>query len=188
MEISNDNSWLQQLSCGKAEAYRQLFLRYYSLLGVFAYRYLSDKQLCEDVVHDVFLELYQQKDRFLTISALKTYLYNAVRNRCIDFLRHYKVEERHAALLMAQEEVFYEDQVLEAEVYTLLKKAIAELPGQTRRVYDLILQGYSNPEIAEKMGLTEEAVKAHRKRGKKLLREKLAYLLSVSLLLRLFLS
>lgn len=189
MEINDDHTWLQQLSCGEAGAYRQLFQRYYTLLGVFAYRYLSDKQLCEDIVHDVFLELYQQKDRFLTINALKSYLYNAVRNRCIDFLRHYKVEGRYAALWMAEkEEAFYESRVLEAETYALLKKAIAELPDQTRKVYDLVLQGYSNPEIAEKMGLSEDAVKAYRKRGKKILRDKLANLLAVSLLLRLFLS
>lgn len=189
MESENDHIWLQQLSRGDAQAYRQLFHCYYSLLGVFAYRYLNDKQLCEDIVHDVFLELYQQKDRFLTINALKTYLYSAVRNRCVDFLRHHKVQVRYAELFLAEkEEAFYDSQVLEAEAYNLLKKAITELPNQTRGVYDLVLQGYTNQEIAEKMGLTEDAVKAHKKRGKKILRDKLAYLLSVSLLIRLFLS
>lgn len=189
MANETDHIWLQQLSCGEAKAYRVLFDRYYTLLGVFAYRYLNDKQLAEDVVHDVLLELVQDKGRFLTIHALKTFLYSAVRNRCVDLLRHHKVQARYAGRMLAEnEEFFYENQILEAEVYALLRKAISELPGQTRTVYDLVLQGYNNGEIADKMGLTEDAVKAHRKRGKKILKDKLKYLMAVSLLLKVFLS
>lgn len=189
MENKTDYRWLDELSRGREEAYRLLFERYYALLGVFAYRYLNDRQLCEDVIHDVFLELYQGKERFLNIIALKSYLYRAVRNRCVDLLRHQRIRTRYEEQMCGEEqEAFYEEGVLEAEAYALLKKAITELPEQTRAVYDLVLQGLNNREIAGKLSLTEDAVKAHKKRGKKILREKLEYLLSVSLLLRLFLS
>lgn len=189
MTDNTDHIWLSNLSIGDEGAYRLLFERYYALLGAFAYRYLNDRQLCENVVHDVFLGLYQEKERFLDISALKSYLYSAVRNRCVDLLRHRQVESRYEKEEREnEEEAFYEEGILEAEAYVLLKKAITELPGQTREVYDLVLQGYNNPEIAEKLSLTENAVKAHKKRGKKILREKMEHLLSVSLIIRLFLS
>lgn len=189
MEDKTDHIWLEELRRGKEDAYRLLFKRYYALLGVFAYRYLNDRQLCEDAVHDVFLELFQAKERFITIVALKTYLYNAVRNRCVDMLRHDRVKARYAEQVITEKEnLFYYNQVLEAESYLLLKKAIADLPGQTRLVYDYVLQGYNNQEIAEKIGITEDAVKAYKKRGKKILRDKLKYLSSFSLLIRIFLS
>lgn len=180
--------WLNGLSTGEEEAYRLLFREYYALLAMFAYRYLEDRQLSEDVIHDVFLELYEDKERFLTIATLKSYLYNAVRNRCIDLLRHRQIASCYEEEVKGSEEEFYEEGILEAEAYALLRKAIAELPGHTGNVYDLVLQGYSNPEIAEKLSLTEDAVKAYKKRGKKILREKLGHLLAVSLLIRVFLS
>lgn len=179
---------MRDLSKGAEDAYRLLFSRYYSLLGIFAFRYLNDKQLCEDVVHDVFLDLYQSRENFRTVLTLKSYLYGAVRNRCIDVLRHQQVKGRYEAqVLEAGKEAFYEDGILETEAYALLKEAITELPDQTRAVYDLVLHGFTNQEIAEKLNLTEDAVKAHKKRGKKILREKLEYLLSASLIIRLFL-
>ena len=183
-----DYIWLTGLSRGEEQAYRLLFREYYALLAVFAYRYLNDRQLSEDVIHDVFLGLYQEKERFLNIMTLKSYLYNAVRNRCVDILRHQQIATRYEEEVKGNGEDFYEEGILEAEAYVLLRKAITELPGQTGSVYDLVLQGYSNAEIAEKLSLTEDAVKAHKKRGKKLLREKLGHLLAVSLLIRLFLS
>lgn len=189
METVSDCKWLESLSRGREDAYKLLFSRYYSVLGVFAYRYLNDRDLCEDAVHDVFLELFQTQKKFNTTIALKTWLYNAVRNRCVDILRHDKVKARYAEQMASeQENAFCYSQILEAESYLLLKKAIAELPGQTRMVYDLVLQGYNNSEISQKMGLTEDAVKAHKKRGKKLLRDKLKYLLSFHLIIKILLS
>lgn len=189
LETVSDCKWLEGLSTGREDAYKLLFSRYYAVLGVFAYRYLNDRSLCEDAVHDVLLELFQTKERFNTIVALKTYLYNAVRNRCVDILRHDKVKARYAEQIVSEKEnAFCYSQILEAESYLLLKKAIAELPEQTRIVYDLVIQGYNNSEISRKMGLTEDAVKAHKKRGKKLLRDKLKYLLSSSLIIKILLS
>lgn len=189
MENKSDNIWLELLSLGEEKAYKWLFTQYYSVLGVFAYRFLRDRALCEDVVHDVFLELYQTRERFGNIIALKTYLYNSVRNRCVDLLRHGKVEARYAEELARRDGAsFCYNQVLESEVYLILRKVIAELPDPVRIVYDYVLQGYNNQEIAEKMGLTEDAVKAHKKRGKKLLRDKLEYLLSLPFISCLFWS
>ena len=65
-------------------------------------------------------------------------------------------------------------------MYGLLKQAILELPEQTSNVYQLVLLGCDNRDISEKLGLTEDSVKAHRKRGKKLLKERLQNLMAVN--------
>ena len=168
--------WLQQLSAGSEKAYKQLFERYYSLLATFAHKYLLDNQLAEDAVHDVLLNLYQQKEKFNSIVLLKSYLYNSVRNRCLNLLEHQKVAREYAAGSMRQENN-WKYSFLEAEVYEQLREAIDSLPEQQRKIFDLTLQGYNNGEIAGTLGITEDAVKAHKKRGKKLLREKLQHLM-----------
>lgn len=188
MKIQSEDIWLKQLSKGTEEAYKLLFDRYYSLLGVFAYRYLNDKQEAEDAINDVLLGLYQDKEKFETISALKAYLYNSVRNRCLNILRHNKIRSRYREEIAGQTETsFFLNQILESEVYELLEKAIGELPEQTRIVYQLVIQGYNNKEIAAKTGLSEDAIKAYKQRGKKILKERLQHLLILLIIFR-FLS
>lgn len=177
MGSKSDDIWLQQLSTGTDEAYELLFTNYYSSLGMFAYRYLNDRQKAEDAVHDVLLELYQNWEKFDTITSLKAYLYNSIKNRCLNILKHDKIHNRYATFITSSEQDFCDNRILEIETYELLKEAVNQLPEQTRKVYDLVLQGYDNPDIAKKLDLSDDAVKAHRKRGKKLLKDKLQHLL-----------
>lgn len=189
MEHQTEDIWLKQLSAGTEEAYKLLFARYYSTLGVFANRYLNDRQMAEDAIHDVILELFQDKEKFETILALKAYLYNSVRNRCLNILRHDKIRVKYAEKMAREKDsYFFHNQILEAEAHELLEQAIAELPKQTRIVYELVLQGYNNQEIAERTGLSEDAVKAHKQRGKKILKEKLQHLLTIWILIRILLT
>lgn len=189
MKSLQEDIWLKQLSDGTEEAYKLLFDRYYSLLGVFAFRYLNDKQKAEDAVHDVLLGLCQEKGRFENITALKAYLYNSVRNRCLNILRHDKIKAKYAEESAGvAENAFFQNQVLEAEAYELLEEAISQLPRQTQKVYELVLQGYDNKEIVIRTGLTEDAVKAHKQRGKRILREKLQHLFLFWMLFRILLE
>ena len=74
--------------------------------------------------------------------------------------------------IQKEEYDFFLNQILEEEVYTLLKEAIDSLPGQMKRVYELALLGHSNEEIAKILSISVDAVKALKKRGKKILQEK----------------
>lgn len=177
----SEEIWLQQLSKGTEKAYMQLFERYYALLSMFAFRYLADKQLAEDAVHDVVLNLWQRKEKFVSITTLKSYLYNAVRNRCLNILDYNQVRNVYVRKMVEQktEEFYY----LETEVYDKLRDAINTLPEQQRRIFDLTLQGFDNAEIAEKLNISLDAVKSHKKRGKKQLKESLENLMFWSVIL-----
>ena len=92
--------------------------------------------------------------------------------------KHLEVKEKYIVELSQKEEYdFFLNQILEEEVYTLLKEAIDSLPGQMKRVYELALLGHSNEEIAKILSISVDAVKALKKRGKKILQEKLKYLI-----------
>lgn len=189
MQYSQENIWLQQLSIGTESAYKQLFDHYYCLLAMFACRYLEDRQQAEDAVHDVLLNLYQQKERFNSITLLKSYLYNSVRNRCLNVLDHDKVVREYASDVVEKERTgTWKYNMLETEVYEQLREAIHTLPEPQRKIFDLTLDGYNNTEIAQLLELTEDAVKAHKKRGKKLLREKLQNLMYCSLIINILVN
>ncbi len=184
MQYPQDEIWLQELGYGKERAYQRLFDQYYRLLAIFSFKYLNDRQQAEDAVHDVLLSLYQQKERFNSITLLKSYLFNAVRNRCLNILEHQKVAREYTTKIIQLTGTNLDEyNYIESEVYEQLREAIRQLPEVQRRVFDLTLQGYDNAAIAEEMGISEDAVKSHKKRGKKLLKEKLQHLMYWSLII-----
>jgi RNA polymerase sigma-70 factor (ECF subfamily) len=181
-EVS-ERAWLDALERRDNEAYRLLFERYFHALCSFAGKYLvTSREAPADAVQDVLFEFWLKRPRVETILALKTYLYRGVRNRCLDALKHDRVQEKYQSRQSLEEQSsFFLQQVLEEEVYAHLKEAIDALPDATREVYNLVLLGYDNPRIAAMLGITMDAVKARRKRGKEILKEKLKHLFALLL-------
>lgn len=95
MEKENGNSWLEGLYKGEEKAYETLFDEYFFALTSFAVKYLKDREAAEDIVQDILYELWLNKKHFATIISLKVYLYQSVCNRCLNVLKHLKVESRY---------------------------------------------------------------------------------------------
>ena len=180
MEYQEDRVWLKALSHSNEEAYCFLFKRYYYALYSFACKYLKDHDLAEDMVQDVLYELLIDTQKFDSIISLKSYLYTSVRNKCLNVIKRFEVKQKYLTEIIGQEPDFFLNRILEEEVYALLKQAILELPEQTCKVYKLVVLGLDNRDIAKELEISEDAVKAHRKRGKKLLKEKLQNLMSIN--------
>lgn len=177
--------WIIELCKGDEKAYKIFFEEYYQILGVFALKYVKEKEIAEDIVNDVVLELYSRKLKFENLIALKSFLYLSIKNRSLNYIRHHNARERyfHDASQKQQEE-FFLDNIIEEEMYFLLEKAVNELTDPIRQIYRLSFQGSSNEEIAEQLNLTLDSVKSYKKRGKSVLREKLkglVYFLSITL-------
>ena len=172
--LVNEQIWLQELGKGEANAYRELFRLFYARLGNLAFHFVEERAVAEDIVQDILYELWTKKLHFENFISLKVYLYRMVRSRCLDILKHRKVEKKYFQELRHKEDSeFFLHQFLEDELYILLKKAISSLPCPLRRIFELVLDGCDNTEIAGMLHLSVDAVKSHKKRGKKILQEKL---------------
>ncbi len=182
----NQQDWIKQLCSGEEEAYCFFFEQYYSILGVFALKYVKEQAIAEDIVNDVIFELYSSKRVFLDIVSLKSFLFTSIKNRSLNYLRDRKARERylHDPQTTNDTEEFFLDTIIEEEIYFLMQKALTELPDKIRKIYKLSLSGESNEAIATQLNLTVDSVKAYKKRGKQMLKEKLQNLftfLSVSI-------
>ena len=133
--------------------------------------------MAEDIVQDIILELYSRRLRFNTPVALKSFLFLSVKNRALNFLRRQRAQE-HYLSISVEEESFFLNNIIREEVYYHLQKMIGELSDPVRKIYELTLQEFSNEEIAEQLGLTVDSVKAHKKRGKQILKERLKGLMA----------
>lgn len=180
--MEEQSVWLKQLCEGNESAYKVFFEEYYQVLGVFALKYVKERPIAEDIVNDVILELYTHKRNFNNILALKSFLYLSVKSRCFNHIRHSRAKEKYCQYSMKEEkESFFLDNILQEEVYLLLKAAITQLPGQTRKVYELSLEGLSNEAIAQELSLSVDSVKAYKKRGKQFLKDHLRGLMGILL-------
>src|SRR5439155_1527064 len=91
--ISEERDWAARVRAGDAAAFERAFRTYHAALCKFACRYVHSPEIAQELVHDVFARLWEERAR-LSVGRLKSYLYTAVRNLAVSHLRHQLVERR----------------------------------------------------------------------------------------------
>jgi len=171
--MNADNRLLvRQISCGDEKAFKVLYEGFYHALLAVACRYV-EIETAKDIVQDTFFKLWSTPQKFVQITDLRFYLYRSVQNQCLNYIRDKKVEENYRNAIEIVSEDFFYNVLLEEEVFMRLREAIRELPGKYKEVINLNLEGLNDKEIALHLGISLDAVKQQKKRGKEQLREKL---------------
>ena len=150
-------------------AYKQ----YFSSLVGFAYQYVEDSDTSEDIVQEMFGKLWNKADGIDIRTNLKSYLFGAVRNACLNFLRHQKVVESHESDLgdrEVQQIAFLEMDELQGKV----DEALAQLPEKRRQIFELSrFEEKKYHEIAEELDISIKTVETQMSRALKVMREML---------------
>lgn len=167
-----------------------LFSKYYARLCYYAYKLIKNQDAAKDLVQDVFLTYWNKRDAYSSELAIKNFFYLALRNACLNFIRHDAVEKKFADSLT--DDMIVEEKGLEylikAEAIASIQAAIEQLPEGCKTVLKLAyFEGLKNDEIATELGVSINTVKTQRQRALNLLRLRLsnsAYLLLLTLLPR----
>ena len=179
-----EESFLQRINTKQPEAFRELFSEFYNSLVLFAMGFVEQQDVAEDIVQEIFFKLYTDKPAFDVVVALKSYLYLVTKNQCLNYLKHARIEQEYMSFLKERETTtFFFNQIVEQELLALLSEAIQDLPEQTGQVFQLVMEGFDNAEIAEKLNLSIDSVKSHKKRGKQLLKSRLGDITAILLFL-----
>ena len=145
--------------------YQRIYMEYAPMLLRFAGKFVSGF-FAEDIVHDVFLKLWDKQVFLLPDDDLKRILFVAVRNACIDHLRRSNMEQEildHRAVQLKLEELDYfessDELFMRKDLLELLMKKVAELPERSQEIFRLsYLKGMKAAEIAEQLGLSVRTV------------------------------
>jgi RNA polymerase sigma-70 factor (ECF subfamily) len=160
-------------------AFSTLFREYYERLYLFAGRFVKDPQIAENVVQDVFVKLWINKNEIAITHNIKAYLYTAVKNHALNYIKQDKrlipleesLESTEAGNASPEED-FINDEHLKA-----IHKAVEDLPEQCRKIYQMKkYDDLSYKEISEVLGISINTVKTQMRRALKSLLIKLAYL------------
>ena len=164
-----------QLQQGEEKAYRKLFIKYYSPLCEYASRYIRDEE-AEELVQDLMLHIWEASGTMVVETSLKSYLFTAVKRRCLNALKlkayHEKVHEKLYERLKDQFE--NPDYYLFNELSGRIEKTIRELPANYRETFELSRFGLlSNAKIAQQLNISVKTVEYRISRSLKILRIKL---------------
>ncbi len=150
--------------------YKAVFRQCYPKLLFYAVRLVGDEE-AEDIVQDVFVELWRRKESVVIGEQILAFLYRSVYTKAINLLKHQAIENNYSAAMMEIYErklQYYqpdhaevirkiEDQELRQEIYG----AINELPDKCREVFKLsYLHEMKNKDIAETLGISLRTVEA----------------------------
>jgi RNA polymerase sigma-70 factor, ECF subfamily len=162
--------------------FEQLFKQLFKPLTAYAVKYIQDVDDAKNIVHDVFIVFWEKRTSLTDIS-LKSYLYTAVRNRCLNYIRDKK---KHVSVEhMQNNEPYSDNSVLEAlELEARIDKAIQSLPEKCREIFELNrFEGLRYAQIAEKLNLSVKTVEAQMSKALSVLRENLSEFLTIIFLL-----
>ena|SRR5690606_11829027 len=177
-----DEALLPLLQEGNQEAYAQIYHRYHGLLYVFAYNRLKNREEAKDIIHELFLKLWTDRDTLQVTGRLSVYLYTAARNRVINSISRQQVASRYInSFLSYIERIDYQSAdhlARHNDLQAFIEKEIENLQPRMREVFELSRHtNLSRREIAEKLEISEETVKSHMHNALKVLRARLGDLL-----------
>ena len=167
---------IRSLRSGRESAYDKLFRDYYRPLSVFALKYVSDLDLAREIVQNLFVHLYENRSSLIITTSLESYLYQSVRNRCLNYIKQRKTQKEHLANYNSEQDGTedLEATIRENELEHTIFKIIDSLPSQRQNVFKMSrVNGLSNSEIAEKLNISKRTVETHISHALKILREKL---------------
>lgn len=160
------------------KAFKQFFYNWHRPLCFFASRIIKDSDVAEDLVQDVFVAFWKQDlNAFQNEKAMKTYLYNSLKNSCLNYLRDLEIQNRNnkKAMPVSEEDTdsFLLKQI-ESEVISELFQAIDELPVRCREIFCMAyLHEKEEKQIAAQLNISVNTVKTQKLRAKSYLRERL---------------
>ena len=158
------------------EDFSRLFNLHFNELMRFVISYVNDIDIAKDIIHDVFLQLWNNRKSIDVSHSLKTYLYTLCRNKALNYLKHEKVVLAHQERL--SEWIINEHEIIEDDEFDLkyqqIKTCLEQLPPKQYDVlYYFYIKGDSYAQISEKLNISVSTVKTHLSRGIDKLRQKL---------------
>jgi RNA polymerase sigma-70 factor (family 1) len=165
------------LKQGDPLAFTEVYDRYWSVLYLHARRMLRDDQEAQDIVQELFAEVWRRAPEISYNVKLSSYLYKSIRNRVFDYIEHKKVVDDYQRSLIefiATDSASSDELVRERELALIIEQEIAALPPKMREVFELSRkQHLSYREIGEQLGISEHTVKRQVSNALGILRTKL---------------
>jgi RNA polymerase sigma-70 factor (family 1) len=188
--ISTDTVLIGRLRKGDQKAMAELYDMYWKPLFISSYNLLKDKEICEDIIQEVFIDIWKNRERLVIKISLKSYLYACIRYKVFNEFRKntrgFKVE-LFEGISQRFQQTTPETEIMHKELISQVNLIVDTMPQKCREVYKLSREELlSHKEIASNLNISTKTVENHITKALKILRASLGVVLSIELFILIF--
>lgn len=164
-DLNNDLILINRLRNGDESALTELYNKFWQSLFVSTYNVLKDRELCEDIIQDIFMNIWHNREKLEINISLKGYMYACARYQVFNQFKKNK-DKIHVELFDDLDKRFQhttpETQMMHKELVQQLNSIIETLPLKCQAVYRLSREEQlSHKEIAERLNISIKTVENH---------------------------
>jgi RNA polymerase sigma-70 factor (family 1) len=188
--VYSDLELVTGLREGNELVFESIFKNYYERLCNYANTFINDITEAEEMVQGTFMTLWEKHDVIDVHTSLKSYLYRAVHNNCLNHIKHTHIKREYNSEYLHYADIEYEqvsNELMGKELELKINTAINSLPPQCRTVFKMSrYENLTYNEIAEKMGISVKTIENHMIKALRTLRVELKEYLPLIILLLWF--
>lgn len=147
---------------GNEKAFAILVERYQHFLFLTAYHNLKNEDEAKDAVQEIFIYIWEKRNKIAIKTSLRSYLYMAINHYCLNFFRSQARLNKRKWLYQYFKEPInkHRDKLEEKELGIAIKTAIDHIPPASREVFQMqYIEGLTQKEIAERRNVSVQTVK-----------------------------
>lgn len=163
MTEDNDIFLTGRLGEDDMTAMEVLYIKYAPQVKSFVYAILKNEADTEDLVHDIFIKVWEERDKISDVRSFRSYLYSMTRNMVYNRLKKSGVHARYIETVKKNDSSSDpESRIVTKDLLHHINKEMARLPEQQRAIYEMNREGeLTYNEISDKLGISPKTVQYH---------------------------
>ena len=151
------------MKAGDRESFNQVFRRYYSPMVRFCIRYVADSDIASEIVQDLFVKLWSNREKISFNTSFESYMLTSVRNSAITYINKERAHnEAHLRVFSEESDNTDPSETLQSNnLEESYRQILKDMPDKRREVFLASrYDGLKYAEIAEKLGISQKTVEA----------------------------
>jgi len=182
--VINGPEIITKIKAGDKSAYEALFLEHYKNMVLYAKKFVMETEVSRDIVQDVFIYIWDKRQKLQIDKSISSYLFRAVKNACFnylkredykkDYIKQFLLSVNNGAPATSKSEDVHE-LVVHNDLLVRIEAIIESLPEQCKNMFRMSrFRGLKNKEIAEIYSVSPRTVETQIYRALKVLKENLS--------------
>jgi len=163
MDQNQVNIQIEKMKAGDRESFNQIFRHYYSPMVRFCIRYVADSDIASEIVQDLFVKLWSNREKISFNTSFESYMLASVRNSAITYINKERAHsEAHLRVFFEESDNTDPSETLQSNnLEESYRQILKDMPDKRREVFLASrYDGLKYAEIAEKLGISQKTVEA----------------------------
>ena len=168
----------KRIKDGDIKTFEMVFSQYYTPLCLYAYSITIRKDIAEEVVQDVFYNIWKERHRIQILQSIKNYLYGAVKNQSLRYRERLMIQEKHREYVLSHsslhDELSPQEELEYKELEEIIRRTLERLPERCRKIFLMHrMEDKKYKEIANYFSLSVKTVEAEMTKAYRMLRQEI---------------